>query len=105
MELALWAIKGAGAVTMHLCPSLAPCMQVHRAVKSLLRIVIQGKLAKEWKAREYFVRPAQQRVLDAKETRRRLARKRFKSMMAAITARQARYVQCSVVHAGHAPPV
>lgn len=60
------------------------------AIKQLVTKLRQGNILKEWKAREYFVRPAQQRVLDAKETRRRLAMKRFKATMAAINARQAR---------------
>ena len=81
-------IRAAGAVSDH---HRHPATQVDRAVKTLLRKVIQGKVTKEWKARQYFVRPAQQRVLDAKESRQRLAKKRFKAMMAAIAARQARY--------------
>ena len=70
---------------MHTC-----CPQVDKALKQLNRKLIQGGLTNEWKARAYFVRPAQQRVLDAKETKRRLAKKRFKATMKAITTRQAR---------------
>lgn len=69
---------------------LCHCRQVGVALKQLVSKLKQGNILKEWKAREYFVRPAQQRVLDAKESRRRLARKRFKATMAAINARQAR---------------
>ncbi len=64
--------------------------QVDKGVKTLIRKIIQGKVNAEWKAREYFVRPAQQRVLDAKESQRRLAHKRFKAVMQVIRARQAR---------------
>ena len=76
-----------GKVTECLVPQL---LQIGVALKQLVSKLKQGNILKEWKAREYFVRPAQQRVLDAKETRRRLAKKRFKATMAAISARQAR---------------
>lgn len=51
-----------------------------------------GNMLKEWKSRAHFVRPAEQRVLDKKETDRRLAKKRFKAQMSAIMARRA---QCA----------
>ncbi|KAK9907602.1 hypothetical protein WJX75_006835 [Coccomyxa subellipsoidea] len=63
--------------------------QVDKAMKTLSRRLVAGNMLKEWKKRAYFVRPAEQRVLDQKETDKRLAKKRFKAQMNAIAARQA----------------
>ncbi|BDA47840.1 hypothetical protein COCOBI_11-0970 [Coccomyxa sp. Obi] len=63
--------------------------QVDKAMKTLSRKLVAGQMLKEWKKRAYFVRPAEQRVLDQKETEKRLAKKRFKATMNAIMARRA----------------
>ncbi len=58
-------------------------------MKTLSRKLIAGNMLKEWKKRAHFVRPAEQRVLDQKETDKRLSKKRFKAQMNAIMARRA----------------
>jgi ribosomal protein S21 len=68
---------------------VALALQVDKAMKTLSRRLVAGNMLNEWKKRAYFVRPAEQRVLDQKETDKRLAKKRFKAQMNAIAARQA----------------
>ncbi len=73
-------------------------LQVDKAMKTLSRKLVAGQMLKEWKKRAYFVRPAEQRVLDQKETEKRLAKKRFKATMNAIMARRAQCVDgCPVM--------
>ncbi len=72
-------------------------MQVDKAMKTLSRKLVAGQMLKEWKKRTCFVRPAEQRVLDQKETEKRLAKKRFKATMNAIMARRAQCVERSPV--------
>lgn len=67
-------------------------VQVDKAMKTLSRKLVAGQMLKDWKKRAYFVRPAEQRVLDQKETDKRLAKKRFKATMNAIMARRAQCV-------------
>jgi hypothetical protein len=62
--------------------------QVWKAIKTMNRKLRAGNVQKEWTKRKWFTPPAQQRVLDAKETALRLARKKFKAQMAAIATRQ-----------------
>jgi len=57
-------------------------------LKTLSRMVRAGGILKEWKAQEHNVKPAEQRVLDAKESARRKSKKLFKRQMAAIAIRQ-----------------
>jgi len=67
---------------------LCGVLQVDRALKTLSRMVRAGGILKEWKAQEHNVKPAEQRVLDAKESARRKSKKLFKRQMAAIAIRQ-----------------
>ncbi len=64
-------------------------LQVDRAMKSLSRLVRAGGVLKEWRAQQFYLKPAEQRVLDAKESASRRSKKRFKQQMAAIAIRQA----------------
>ncbi len=66
-------------------------LQVDRALKTLVRMTRAGGVLKEWKAQEHNVKPAEQRVLDAKESAKRRSKKLFKLQMAAIANRQAQY--------------
>ena len=63
--------------------------QVDRALKTLVRMTRAGGVLKEWRAQEHNVKPAEQGVLDAKESAKRRSKRLFKLQMAAIANRQA----------------
>ena len=71
---------------MSLCSN---ALQVDRAMKTLSRLVRAGGVLKEWRAKEFYVKPAEKRVLDAKESATRRSKRKFKQQMAAIANRQA----------------
>ena len=81
------------------CKAWHVVLQVDRALKTLTRMTRAGGVLKEWRAQEFNVKPAEQRVLDGKESAKRHSKKLFKLQMAAIANRQAQYVASSRAHA------
>ena len=76
----------------HTCKAESVVLQVDRALKTLVRMTRAGGVLKEWKEQEHNVKPAEQRVLDAKESAKRRSKRLFKLQMAAIANRQAQCV-------------
>lgn len=63
---------------------------VEKALRTLKRKVVEEGLAKQWKSNEYYIKPAEQRKLDALETAKRLRKRSFKEKMRWIMQRKAR---------------
>lgn len=63
---------------------------VEAALRVLKRKLIEEGLLKLWKKKEYRITPTEQRVLDRKETEKRLARREFKAKLQWILRRKAR---------------
>ena len=61
-----------------------------RALSKLFRTVQQEGLQREWRDRQFHLKPSEQRVLGQKETAKRLARERFKQHMSWVLKRKAR---------------
>lgn len=57
-------------------------------MKTLSRLVRAGGVLKEWRA-QFYMKPAEKRMLDAKESAMRRSKRKFKQQMAAIANRQA----------------
>ena len=64
-------------------------VQADRALRELQRTLLNERALKEWKDAEYFIPPAQRRMLARKESEKRFRRRHFKRMLnLVLTQRQ-----------------
>lgn len=64
--------------------------QVDRALKVLNRKLVDEGLTKQWKDNEFYIKPSEQRILDAKYTEKRLQKRAFREKIRWILKRKAR---------------
>lgn len=66
---------------------------VSKAMRQLITHIKEEKLVDKWRAAEVYVKPSHQRVIQQKEAKKKLNRRKFKSMMYWVMQAKSRYIQ------------